>query len=215
MLRPAPAPRRASLAAPRTVQRCARASVPRQAVAPRAAAAPPPPAPTPLAAAGGDLVSWREWELATSGATGDDLVWPSPLSVEQRVKRSLTFWSRVGPVILRYQLMQVRRHARGRCCQPTRCGAFRASLRASTAQPPTAARSALHPVLVNLCSSRVRFAAVCGADVDGGGGTRMERAARGRQRHCLFHHLVAHGLLRACPVAPCGHLRGSPARADA
>jgi hypothetical protein len=79
--------------------------------------------PTPLAAAGGDLVAWREWELATASA-GDELVWPSPLSTEQRVKRSLTFWSRVGPVILRYQLMQVRSHARGRCYQPTRCGAF-------------------------------------------------------------------------------------------
>jgi hypothetical protein len=64
--------------------------------------------PTPLAAAGGDLVAWREWELATASAAGDELLWPSPLSAEQRVKRSLTFWSRVGPVILRYQLMQVR-----------------------------------------------------------------------------------------------------------
>ena len=56
----------------------------------------------PLTAPGGDLVAWREWESTSTS----DLVWPEPLTLPQRIQRSLTFWTAILPVIFRYQLLQ-------------------------------------------------------------------------------------------------------------
>jgi hypothetical protein len=118
--------------------RAARAAAARKAPPPRPAPRPPPPraaprraplrsrplalsaaAPSPAEAppaapltggpgGKGDLVAWREWELS---AQEGDITWPAPLTLQQRVARSLRFWTAVGPVIARYQLLQVRRRA--------------------------------------------------------------------------------------------------------
>jgi hypothetical protein len=79
---------------------------------PRLAPAATPQA--PLSSAGGDLVSWREWEL---DAEKEDIVWPEPLTANERRARSFRFWSAIGPVILRYQLLQAcLMLARDVCC---------------------------------------------------------------------------------------------------
>jgi hypothetical protein len=70
---------------------------------PSSAADAPAEQAAPLSSPGGDLVAWREWELDVEAG---DITWPEPLTPQQRVTRSLRFWSAVGPVVIRYTLMQ-------------------------------------------------------------------------------------------------------------
>jgi hypothetical protein len=95
-----PCPARATPPATRALRARAPLAAQRR---PRLALAATPQA--PLSSAGGDLVSWREWEL---NAEKEDIVWPEPLTANERRARSFRFWSAIGPVILRYQLLQAR-----------------------------------------------------------------------------------------------------------
>ena len=56
------------------------------------------------------MVAFREWETAT---TDPEVVWPEPLTLPQRLQRSLRFWSAILPVILRYLLLEAQYNALG------------------------------------------------------------------------------------------------------
>jgi len=51
----------------------------------------------------GDLVALREWEQAS---TSVEVQWPEPLTVVERLQRSLTFWRAILPVILSYLFLE-------------------------------------------------------------------------------------------------------------